>query len=357
VFRLFLAAALAAAFLPRPAAAEPPGSIPRGSSVYFAHDPQAISQFDENAQVTRRMVDRLVMAVTAQTSVLRAWRSLVSANDRVGIKVSTAGGRYFSSHRGVVEAVVAGLQAAGVPAAQLVVWDRDPQNLKSAGFLEKHADYTVRSIDPPRGYDRDAKIAAPVLGRLIWGDVLFQEKTAHPLGQPRNEADQLSSTSHLATVLSRDVTKVINVPLLADEAGCGVAGAIYNMTVSNMDNWRRFTQPEGVQSAALAAAYADERIAPKVVLHIMDGLIAQYAHGPAGNPNYAFGNATLYASKDPVALDVVALRLIEGWRKEAKLPPVGARAEWLQGAEELGLGNFSAERITLVPVIASHETN
>ena len=38
----------------------------------------------------------------------------------------------------------------------------------------------------------------------------------------------------------------------------------------------------------------------------MDGLVAQYAGGPQSQPNYAIHHATLYASKDPVALDAVA---------------------------------------------------
>ena len=76
-------------------------------------------------------------------------------------------------------------------------------------------------------------------------------------------------------------------------------------------------------------------------------MVAQYAGGPRFDPNYAFIYGTLYASKDPVALDATALRLIEGWRKEARLPPVGARADWLQMAEQMGLGNAAESRIVL----------
>src|SRR4029434_4526371 len=101
---------------------------------------------------------------------------------------------------------------------------------------------------------------------------------------------------------------------------------------------------------SIPSVYADERIAPKVVLHIMDGLLAQYAGGPRGHPNYVLEHATVYASKDPVALDATALRQLEGWRKHAKLPPIGRRADWLRVAEEDGLGIAAEERITLQPV-------
>jgi hypothetical protein len=85
----------------------------------------------------------------------------------------------------------------------------------------------------------------------------------------------------------------------------------------------------------------------------MDGLTAQYAAGPVGNPNYAFAHCTLYASRDPVALDATALRQIEAWRKEAKLPAIGRRADWLRDAEELGLGQFHEDAIHLQTVSLS----
>ncbi len=351
VFRSLLTAAFAAVFGLRVAAETP--SKPGRSTVFFAHDPQAITQLEENARTTRRMVDRLVTAVTGRKEVPDAWRSLVSPKDRIGIKVSAAGGRYFATHVGVVQAIVGGLEQAGVPPAQITVWDRDGARLRAAGLVARRLGCEVRSLDGPRSYDADAKILAPVLGKLIWGDLLFEPKPSRRAAKGNREKEQLSSISHVATLLTRQITKVINVPVLADEAGCGIGGAIYNMTVPNVDNWRRLTQNEANQSGALPTVYADPHIAPKVVLHILDGLVAQYAGGPGGNLNYAFPHATVYASKDPIALDATALRLIEGWRKEAKLPAVGRRAEWLQAAEEMGLGFSRPESITLQSVVTS----
>lgn len=328
-------------------AAEPqPTPPPALSTIHYAQESTALTYFEENPAVTARMVDRLVCAVTGQADAARAWRALVSPADRVGIKVCASGGHYFGSHRGIVEGVVAGLENAGIPRSRVVVWDRDADDLRAAGFIRQRGSYEVASIPPITGYDRAAVFTAPVLGKLIWGDVLFAEKQGK-LGKKIVEADQLSSNSHLAAVLSKRVTKIINIPVLSDEAGCGLAGAIFNMTVPNIDNWRRFTQGEGDAAGALLDLYADERVGGKVVLHILDALLAQYASGPRFNPNYAFPFHTIYASKDPVALDAHALRLLEGWRKEAKLPPIGRRAAWLEGGEALELGNFAEKKITL----------
>ena len=68
--------------------------------------------------------------------------------------------------------------------------------------------------------------------------------------------------------------------------------------------------------------FADPHIGPKVTLTIVDGLLAQYAGGPEFNPNYSLHHRTLYASRDPVALDATLVRKLEGWRREARLPAI-----------------------------------
>ena len=321
VFRLLHVAMTALFCLPVRAAGpvddrKSPPPPPAVSTIYSCQEAHAlVDQFEENPAVTRRMVDRLVQAVTGQPDTAAAWKSLVAPTDRVGIKVAASGGRYFGSHRGIVEAVVAGLEQAGVPRHRIIVWDRDIDDLRSAGYVRQRGGYEVANVPPASGYDRTAAFSAPVLGRLIWGDATFAEKQSK-LGKKLVEADQLSSNSYIATVLNKQITKVINVPVLSDEAGCGVAGAIYNMTVPNIDNWRRFTRTEGDAAGGLLDLYADERVGAKVVLTIMDALLAQYAGGPRFNPNYAFAFHTIYASKSPVALDANAYR-DRGWRKQA----------------------------------------
>ena len=290
------------------------------------------------------MVDAIVMAQTGQGDVRSAWRSLVGPKDVVGIKISTAGGQYFSSHHGVVEAITSGLLQAGIPSAKIIVWDRNAADLRSAGYGVRPAPYTVRSIDPPRGLDPKAVFFAPAFGRLMWGDLSFQGKKTLK-DSAKGPDDQVSPESHLPYILTRDVTKIINVALFSDEPGCGVGGAMYNVTVPNVDNNRRFTQSSGTQS--ICDVYLDERIGPRVVLHFIDGLVAQYAGAPQFKANYAFEHATIYASTDPVALDSTILAKIEMWRKQGNLPPIGKTAAWLNLAEELGIGHNRPEEIDL----------
>jgi uncharacterized protein (DUF362 family) len=335
-------------------AASPEPEVPRAVSasatVWYATERTAVDGFTENPSVTRRMVDKLVQAAAGENDIARAWRKFVTPEDKVGIKVNAASGKNFCTRIGIVRAVLDGLEQAGVRPEKTIVWDVDSADLRAAGFDPKLLGCQVRGIDPPRGWDRSAVFIAPTLGKLIWGDLLFVEKNAKVLGKTTSEADQLSSNSHFASIATKDVTKIINIPTLTDEAGCGVAGAFYNVCLRNVDNWRRFVAGEHPMPESIPAIYQEPHIGPKVVLHILDGLVAQYAAGPEGNPNYSLPHATIYAAVDPVAIDSLAARKLETWRKNAKLPSIARQTEWLAAADAAGIGISVESRIKVVAV-------
>ena len=324
-------------------------AMPARATIWMAHDDSAVNRFTENPNVSRRMVNDLIKAATGQTDVAKAWKKLVSPQDRIGIKVNAGAGARFSTRVGVVRAILDGLEEAGVKSSSVVVWDRESSELKDAGFEQARLGCQVRGIDPPRGWDRNAQFSAPVLGRLIWGDALFVEKNRKGLGKTTTDADQLSSTSHYAAILGQ-FTKIINVATLSDNPGCGVGGAFYNLGVKNVDNWRRFVAQDMPALESIPEIYADQRIAPKVIVHFLDGLLGQFAGGPEGNPNYTAFDGSLYVSADPVAIDALAARKIDEWRKLAKLPPIARRMTWLQTAEQLGLGESAESRLNLITV-------
>ena len=288
------------------------------------------------------MVDRLVLAVTGQPDIARAWGSLVSPEDKIGIKISAAGGELFTTHRDIVNAIVAGLVAAGHARGSIVVWDRSLDGIDDAGYKPSGEGYRLVSIPPRDGFDPAATFSAPVIGKLIWGDLEYKRAIgAVPLAGTENT----STISHFARIISSQVTKVINVPVMSDSAGNGLAGCLYNMTLPNIDNWRRFGQPPGVGAPAIAELYSNPLIEKKVVLNIMDGLLAQYAGGPESEPNFSTHFATILASKDPVAIDAIALKRIEEWRKGAGFPPITPIAAQIKYAAQVGIGNADPARI------------
>lgn len=363
------------AALPAPAPAPtvaPVPAPPARSLVVAVRDEAAMVNLRPDAARVHAMVNRAVMAVTGQSDPASAWRSLVKPSDVVGIKIAAAGGPIGSTRKPVVTAIIDGLVAAGVPRSQIVVWDRDEDELRAAGYLGRGASIgaTVRPI-APRSYDRSVAFTAAVLGKLIWGDLDFVSTSplastlpSAPLppgdpfrsgGRPAVADDgTMSDVSYYATILTKDVTKIINVPTMTDSVFAGVAGCVYNMTLPNIDNWRRFTfvknpgatTPRTTSDPYLAELYSDPLIAPRVVLNVMDGLLAQYAGGPEFQPNYCRPHATIYASRDPVALDTVALRTLEQWRELAHLPPTEA-AGYLWSAEQIKLGHASLDKIDI----------
>jgi uncharacterized protein (DUF362 family) len=325
--------------------AQRPQPAPTSSIVYAVHDPSSIKDYKTNPRVVHDMVNRLVLAVTGQPDVAKAWASLVSANERVGIKISAAGGELFTTHHDIVNAIVDGLAAAGHRRSTIIVWDRSLGGIKGAGYRPGSDGYQLQAIAPRDGYDAKAVMSAPLIGQLVWGDFDY-------LGDARkipilSDTENTSNLSHFSKIVSTEVTKIINVPVMSVSETNGIAGCIYNMTIPNIDNWRRFAQGSRFGAESLAEIYANPLIAKKVVFNLMDGLIAQYAGGPQPQPNYALHHATLYASRDPVALDALALKRLEEWRAHASLPAIGPVASYVGFASQLGLGNSAPNRIEL----------
>jgi len=321
-----------------------PPPVPARSVVYKVNDPDAIKNYETNSRVVRSMVNRLVLAITGQPDIAKAWRSLVSPQDKVGIKICAAGGELFTTHHDVVAALVDGLVEAGHSRESIVIWDRSLGGIKEAGYSSSDG-YRIKSVPPRDGYDPKVTLSAPMIGQLVWGDFEYQANQGKmPL---LSDNENTSQVSHVARILASEVTKVINVPVMSVSETNGIAGCLYNMTIPNIDNWRRFAQLGGFGRDSLAEIYGSPIIGKKVVLNLMDGLIAQYAGGPQSQPNWAVHYATLYASKDPVAIDAIALKQLQQWRVRGSLPAIGHTADYIQAAADIGLGNAAPNRIEI----------
>src|SRR6478735_10206716 len=129
---------------------------PTPSIVYAVRNPDSIKDYKTNPHIVREMVNRLVMAVTGESDVGKAWGSLVSPSERVGIKISAAGGELFTTHHDIVNAIVDGLAAAGHPRSSIVGSDRSLGGIKEAGYRLAVDGFQVKAIAPRDGYDAKA---------------------------------------------------------------------------------------------------------------------------------------------------------------------------------------------------------
>jgi hypothetical protein len=160
-----------------------------------------------------------------------------------------------------VNAIVDGLAAAGHPRSSIIVWDRSLGGIKEAGYRPSVDGYQVKAIAPHDGYDAKAMQSAPLAGKLVWGDFEYVGDTGKmPLFA---DTDATSNVSHFSKIISSDVDKVINVPVMSVSETNGIAGCIYNMTIPNIDNWRRFAQGSRFGAGSLAEIYANPLIAKR----------------------------------------------------------------------------------------------
>ncbi len=309
----------------------------QASPVFFAVNSAAVQGGKVRAGTVHRMVDAVVMAAAGKNDVASAWRVFVQPGDRVGLKISSAGGQVSGTHPEVIEAVAAGLAAAGV--REVLVWDRSWHDLERGGYTELGGGVRVTATDLAGGYDGKQIVTAAVMGQLIYGDRDFEAKTLR--------GEKVSSSSYLSSILTGEVDKVVHLPSLTDHAFAGLNGAITGMVLDNLDNWRRLARAPHFGDPFLPEIYADPRIGGKVVLTILDALRPQYAGGPFPGAQYAVNYGAIFASRDPVALDATGLRLLDGYREQAGMPLLAKRATWLESAEYLGLGTARAAGIDL----------
>jgi hypothetical protein len=106
---------------------------PTKSRVVIVQDAGATETFTPQLHVIRSMVDRGLMNLTRKSTLTEAWRSLISTQDTVGIKVLSAPGPLSGTRPAVVEALVTSLLASGHPASQVILWDKQMVTLRQAG--------------------------------------------------------------------------------------------------------------------------------------------------------------------------------------------------------------------------------
>ena len=277
---------------------------------------------DPVSEVVGVMVDTALLAYTGVGDIGEAWRHFVRPEDRVLIKINALGSPNMATNKPVVEAIIRGLRAAGVPAEQMVIYDQYGNKMRSAGF--RPGDLV---LDVPIENSR--------------GQGYMDDATEHGSGR-----------SKFAVALEQ-ATAVINVPVIKDHDICGVTMAFKNMTHGVIDNpsdmHGRHRRVGGNACTVHADIYGLPIIRDKVRLIVADGLRLLYEGGPQDGSNKDLHNA-IYVSTDPVALDTIGHDILQEARRNHGVEsfedddrPCG----WLAICEERGLGVHDRARIQL----------
>jgi hypothetical protein len=281
------------------------------------------------------MVERGLTNLTGKTTATAAWNSLVAPTDIIGIKVFASPGPICGTRPAVVAAVVEGLLAAGVPATNIIVWDRQMSDLIQADFLDLTDRYGVRvQGSAVAGYDQKVFYENSLLGSVIWGDLEFGQKT-----------NVLGRNSYVSKLVSTRLTKIINISPLLNNNLAGVTGNLYSLAFGSVDNTIRFESDPDRMATAVPEIYALPALSDRVALNIVDALICQYEGSQHGLLHYSATLNQLRFSRDPVALDVLSVQELNRQREFASVPHLKPNLALYQNASLLELGTSEPARI------------
>jgi uncharacterized protein (DUF362 family) len=352
--------------------------------VVEVHHPHAVDDdHDIDRSAVREMMDRGMCAFTGADHPVEAWRALFSPGEVIGIKVNPVGKsdrRRNPSAVGsisnpeVVLEVVRNLKQIGIRPKDIVVYERYASEFIDAGYErlmgEREMD-GVRWMAASAGYSEqqlaitgvdNPDAHSPELLRHVAGydpDAFAHMGFAAPEHSPN---DDRRFRSHLTTIVTRMVDRIITIPVLKDHRSAGVTLSLKNLSHGHNNNVARShlsgmahgypgSPGRGLDgpnqcNVFIPTAVNQPALRQKAALHILDGLIAVYEGGP-GNWNKSWGTwraNRLFFATDPVALDHVGWDIIDAKRVALGLPRVG----------EIGRRDFTPQRQARMIASAMH---
>jgi len=336
------------ALLPRTAsgATERPSATPRKSRVVEVSAPGIVGEDHRpDEQRLARMVGQGVMELTGEGDLAAAWRRFVKPDDVVGIKINSWGGRLISSKRSIMQAVVDGVRAAGVPADRIVVWDQYQDNLDTyvrQQRIESGAgDVRFRACSPPITKEQ-ARSTKPFPGfatepvRLSWGEV------------------------RVAELVTNELTAIINLGVLKDHLTAGVSGAM--KCISHAVVERPWDCHDNFCNPYIADIVNIPVVRDKLRLHVLDAVLGVAVGGPQlQSLDRLLMKERLLFSTDPVALDRIGYDWVAKARLEMGFSPMETRTDRAPGmtgipggyiatAAQRGLGTDDPQAMEIVKV-------
>ena len=320
--------------------------------VVAIQNPAALVSGQYQAEEVSKMIRRGMTELTGADDWMGAWRRFFEPGDVVGIKVNPVGQPLVISDATVVREIIKGLEAAGVKRQDIVVYDRYKTEFFRAGF-DKWLPEGVRTFWATESYDRTQQ-------KIEGYDPDHYMDMALTL--PGFSVDNLTARrSYAARFITREVNKLVCLPVLKDHQSAGVTLSLKNMSHGLVNNVNRShsTRSLNACNAFIPAVVSMPVIRNKAVLHILDGVKGLYHGGPSAKPQFVWEHHTMYFATDPVALDHIcwevidAKRLSVGMKKLVEDTPdqfstfVHRQPEHVEIAGALGLGEWDRAKIDL----------
>lgn len=336
-----LAKALAAADSPHAPQADAAGAPRYPGRVVELFGPDVMTDGAIRQDLVDRLLERGMLELTGATTLADAWRRFVAPDDVVGLKVNTLSGPGCSTRREVVQAIVRGVRLAGVPDANIIIWDRFESHLRRTRYAIAQREGALRCYATDSagvGSDLDVSYQANVLD---WIPEPLKKDPVRGFAASYN-------TSHFSNIFSRHITKQINVPVLKDHNITGVTLALKNVAFGICSNTERFHPTPINCDPMIGEVCAHPMVLSKNVLTIADCLTLLYEGGPTVDPKYLVSYRSLLVGTDMVATDTIGLNIIERIRGEKGLPSLwktSSPPKHITTAAKLRLGVGEVEAI------------
>ncbi|MDQ1327129.1 MAG: hypothetical protein QG641_409 [Candidatus Poribacteria bacterium] len=271
--------------------------------------------------IIKQMLDMAVPEALGVQSPDVAWKMLFKPTDTVGIKVNCIAS-LIPTHPELSYAIADSLIGIGVPPEQIIIWDRDDRELTTSGY----------------------KINADGPGIKCYG-------TKPRFGYGEELVVSRSVGSRISKILSRQCSALVNVPVLKDHNIAGLSMSLKNY-FGAIENPNKFHGNNC--DPYVADLYMSQHIKEKSKLIICDAINVLFEGGPTDyKPRFAWNYNGLIIGTDPVAIDQIALILLEEKRASAGLPPlasVGRPVKYITTAAdpEHRLGIKDPEKIRVI---------
>ena len=278
-----------------------PGLFP--GRVIEARNRDAIVRNRVSQPVVRRMLEQAMQELTGERSARDAWAKFIAPTDVVGIKINPSGAPACCSSPEIIREIVAAVQSLGVPARNIVVYDRYSYEIDIGSYP---------ALLPP-----GVRIVG--IQDAFSGGGVGYEPTVYC---DANFFGEWETRSYMASIVAHEVTKIINVPTMKDHSAAGITGALKNLAYGTFNNVARTHRaPHSFTNPVIGLMCTVEPLRSKAVLHIMDGMRQVWHGGPLTQvQDFIDQTGMLLVATGPVAMDTIELEAIEKKRSEHGVP-------------------------------------
>jgi Domain of unknown function (DUF362) len=277
------------------------GSDPSSNVIQVASD-HVVRGRIVHPSMLREMIDLAVRRLTAKSKPADAWHSILTPTDTIGLKFNSSAAPALGVSRPFARDLVASLTDAGFDPKRIIAIELPDSTCQELGIQPARLGWSDENIDFGSGQDRFA-----------------------------NYLD--------------DITAIINIPFIKSHNIAGITCSLKNLSHAVVKHPASFHRNHC--SPFVGDIVATPKVRDKLRLNLVNGLRIVFDKGPEAHDMYTWDAGIILAGTDPVAVDTIALEILNHQRYMLGLPEITSanQAIHLQAAADRGLGHHKRHRI------------